>query len=90
MLLDYFIFVYLKCSIFNDEYQVRYRDDTWEKVKELFIDFDKNLFAYMMANYFYKQLNLTSQEKDNFQNLQLEKKKQITKTGYLTMVDKLW
>lgn len=90
MLLDYFLFVYLKCSIFNDEYQVRYRDDMWEKVKEIFMDFDKNIFAYMMVNYFHKQLNMTSQERDNFQSLQLEKKKQFTKTGYLTMVDKLW
>tara|TARA_Y100000022_G_scaffold136372_1_gene118493 strand:+ start:580 stop:1626 length:1047 start_codon:yes stop_codon:yes gene_type:complete len=90
MLLDYFVLVYLKRQIFKHEYQIRYRDDVWECLKELLMEFDSNLFAYMLVNYFFKELNASLYEKDNFEELQYEKRVKITTTGYLTMVDKLW
>ena len=55
------------------EYPVRYRDDLWEKLKELLMDFDSNLFAYMLIRYFYKQLNATYHERNNFENLPKER-----------------
>ena len=90
MMLDYFLYVYLKRPIFKKEYPIRYQDDMWEKLKELLMDFESNIFTYMLISYFYRQLDATYQERNNFHNLPKERKEKIATTGYLKMVEKLW